>query len=214
MDLHSFCHIEAICNTTIETDRLVTLKRITDHYGIVPTCATYGESARAHPYFNRFHYRCRLNARSLAINHITILEKYRNSTKPLLIFESDVLAIQDLDTTDRTLKQVLKDMTAQSIDFVFLGKGCFPSVDTSQRRHIVNDLYHSATSRCTESYLISPKGIRAYLDYFYTTLGHIEIDADYNVFFNARQDIKCCWAIPELFKQGSLEGMYTSLVPK
>ena len=203
--------MEAICNTSIETNRLATLEHITNHYEIQPGYTIYGDETPSHPYYPKFN--CLLNARSLAINHITLLEKHKNSHKPLLIFESDVLCIHSLNHTDDKLRQIIHDMIEHTIDFVFLGKGCFPTVKTEDRVHIVNDLYKAASSRCTESYLISPRGIQAYLEFFNTTDNHTAIDADYNIFYRAYPHISCAWTIPELFKQGSLEGIYPSLVP-
>jgi hypothetical protein len=204
-------NMEAICNTSVETNRLKTLSLITDHYKIQPGCTTYGADAQSHPYYSKFN--CLLNARSLAINHIVLLEKHKNSNKPLLIFESDVLCIDPLNHIDAKLQQIINDMAEKKIDFIFLGKGCFSSVNTSDRMHIVNDLYKSNTSRCTEAYLISPTGIQAYLDYFNSTDNHTAIDADYNIFFKAYPHISCAWTIPELFRQGSMDGTYQSLVP-
>jgi hypothetical protein len=204
-------NMEAICNTSVETNRLATLNHITNHYMIQPGCATYGADVESHPYYSKFN--CLLNARSLAINHITLLEKHKNSYKPLLIFESDVLCIHSLEHTDDKLRQIIRDMIEHTIDFVFLGKGCFQSINTNNHVHIVNDLYKAVSSRCTESYLISPRGIQAYLDFFNTTDNHTAIDADYNIFFKAYPHISCAWAIPELFRQGSMDGTYSSLVP-
>lgn len=212
MDIKAICNIEVICNTVKEADRLKTLNIITDHYAVSPGCIAYGEEAKKHPYYSKFI--CKLNATSLTINHIALMEKYKDSEFPLLIFESDVLCLYDLTTIDSKLKQIIADMNTHAIDFVFLGKGCFASVDTKNYTHIVNDLYKSTTSRCTEAHIISPRGMKAYLDFFNSTENHTVIDADYNIFFKTRPDILCCWALPELFKQGSLSGLYSSLIPQ
>ena len=212
MDIKAICIVEVICNTDKETDRLKTLNIITDHYAVSPGCIVYGEEAKGHPYYSKFIFK--LNQTSLAINHIMLMEKYKDSDMPLLIFESDVLCLHDLTIIDSKLKQVIADMKTHAIDFVFLGKGCFPSVDSKNYKHIVNDLYKSSISRCTESYIISPRGMKAYLDFFNSTNNHTAIDADYNILFNTRPDILCCWSLPELFKQGSLTGLYSSLIPQ
>jgi hypothetical protein len=207
------CNVEAICNVEKETKRLPTLNIITDHYGITPSYTVYGEEARSHAYFHKFKLDLNINATSLAINHITILEKYKNSNKPLLIFESDAICLHDFDTIDTNINAVIQSMVENNIDFVFLGVGCFDTVDTSLFKQIDRNLFKKLQSRCTESYIISPTGIRRYLEYFYTKQNnHTAIDADYNLFFEEHTDIICCWLIPELFKQGS-RCMYESLVP-
>ena len=206
-----YMNIAVICNTELETNRLTTLKKITDHYGVVPGYTVYGEDAKKHPYYPKFN--CKINAISLAINHITLLEQYKDSNKPLLIFESDVLCLSDFTVLDARLNQIIQDMNTHGIDFVFLGKGPFPNVDKNNYKHVVHDLYKAERSRCTEAYLISPRGIKAYLEYFYSTDNHTTIDDDYTVLFKARPEILPCWALPELFYQGSLTGVYASLVP-
>jgi hypothetical protein len=207
-------HIEAICNTAVETDRVATLRSITDHYRIQPGYTVYGEEAASHPYYSKF--TCKMNARSLAINHITLLEKYKDATKPLLLFESDVLCLYPFEYIDTQLAQIVKDMRTHQIDFVFLGKGCFQDTQAILPRvgpRITGGLYQSTTSRCTEAFLISPQGIRAYLEFFYTAPLHKAIDADFNELFRVRPEIRCAWAIPELFRQGSEAGLYKSRVP-
>jgi len=206
------CNVEVICNVSKEQDRIDTLKNITNHYNVVPTYTIYGQDARNHTYFPKFKPSLNINASSLAINHITLFEKYKNTENPLLVFESDVLCLYNFDTIDNKIGETIKHMSENSIDFVFLGKGCFSHVDTNGRSQVADNLYTASTSRCTESYLISPNGIRKYLEYFYTAPVHTAIDADFNLFYEANKDIQVCWLIPELFSQGS-RSIYPSLVP-
>ena len=206
------CQVELICNVPKELNRYDTVRKIADHYNIVPTYTIYGDDTRNHPYFDKFESTLNIHATSLAINHISLLEKYKDTQVPLLMFESDVLCCSDFSSIDAKLKETIQIMYEKHIDFVFLGKGCFDHIDKNNYTHVQNDLYVSHTSRCTESYLISPNGIRQYLDYFYNNTNHTAIDADYNLFFKTVPSCKLCWQIPELFYQGSRH-MYTSLVP-
>jgi GR25 family glycosyltransferase involved in LPS biosynthesis len=210
--LKDVCNMEIICNMAAESERLKTLQPIIDHYNLQPGYTTYGEDAKSHPYYSKFN--AKLHQISLTINHIVLMEKYRESNKPLLLFESDVLCLEDFIATDIKLHNIIKDMETHSIDFVFLGKGCFPSVDTRTLKHVTNNLYKTNTSRCTESHIISPAGIKKFLEYFYSTNNHTVIDTNYNIFFKAHPEVFCCWAIPELFMQGSISGMYSSLIPR
>jgi hypothetical protein len=141
------------------------------------------------------------------------MEKHKDSEKPLLLFESDVLPLYEFKHIDQQLAAIMKSMRDLSIDFVFLGKGCFQVMDTRGLQRATSNLFFSRRSRCTEAYLVSPKGIQAYLNYFYTTEKHIAIDSDFNMFFEAHPKIGCALAIPELFCQGSHTGLYKSLVP-
>jgi hypothetical protein len=207
------CHVEIICNTEKEPDRIPTIELITNHYNITPYFTVYGEDTRSHKYFPKYRQQLNTSAISLAINHITLLEKYKDSDKTLLIFESDVLCLLDFDIIDNKLNSIIESMNTHSIDFVFLGIGCFDSIDKNNYTLIENDIYKTGTSRCTEAYLIRPNGMRKYLDYFYNVINnHTAIDADYNLFFKGHPEIISCWLIPELFKQGS-RSIYKSLVP-
>jgi len=209
---HSTMNVEIIYNTEAEANRLPTLRPFLEHYGIEPSCETYGLSAKAHPYYSKFSSST-LPAISLAINHVVLMEKHRDSEKPLLLFESDVLPLYEFQQIDQHLATIMKSMRDLSIDFVFLGKGCFQVMDTRGLARATPNLFFSRRSRCTEAYLVSPKGIQAYLNYFYTTENHRAIDGDFNMFFEAHPEIGCALAIPELFCQGSHTGLYKSLIP-
>jgi hypothetical protein len=212
IDIQYPMNVEIICNVEAEANRLPTLRPFLEHYGVEPSCATYGSSTISHPYYTKFSSST-LPAISLAINHVILMEKHRDSEKPLLLFESDVLPLNEFQQIDQHLTTIRKSMVDLSIDFVFLGKGCFQIMDTRGLTRATSNLFFSRRSRCTEAYLISPKGIRAYLNYFYTTENHRAIDGDFNVFFEAHPEIGCGLAIPELFCQGSHTGLYKSLIP-
>lgn len=211
------CNVEIICNTEKETNRLAELHKIIEHYKVTPSYTVYGEETQSHKYFSKYRQKLNVSAISLAINHVSILEKYKDSDKPLLIFESDALCLHDFDTTDSELNNVMDLMKKHSIDYVFLGLGCFDDPSGELRLpstvHITEGLYKTGHSRCTEAYLVSPNGIRRYLDYFYRIeKNHTAMDAEYNIFFDTNPDVIACWLIPELFKQGS-RSIYGSLVP-
>jgi hypothetical protein len=125
-----------------------------------------------------------------------------------------MIHLYDFNHIDQKLATITQSMIDMSIDFVFLGKGCFPTVDTAKLTRVTEDLFLTRHSRCTEAYLISPNGRQAYLDFFHTTDNHVVIDWDFNMFFSKQPEIKCAWAIPELFSQGSQIGLYkTTIAP-
>ncbi len=201
-----------IGNLEKEPERTARLTPLLNHYSIQPQAETYG-NPWAHPYCAKFSTHLKDGMISLAINHITILEKIVNKNKYALMFESDVLPLGDYDThLDARLESIIGAMMAHGVDFVFLGKGCFERPDMAGKPFLSPCLYLTTTSRCTESYLVSPLGIRHYLQWFHTTGKHDAIDWDYNYFFRDNPTVRVAWAVPELFQQGTQIGMYASRV--
>jgi hypothetical protein len=194
-----------------EPERTSRLTPLLTHYAIRPQAETYGDP-RAHPYFRKFSTHLKDAMISLAINHITILKKAVHKNKHVLMFESDVLPLHDYATIDAQIDVIRTTMSGHGIDFVFLGKGCFERPDLAGKPFVPPCLYLTTTSRCTESYLVSPKGVHAYLEWFYATEKHDAIDWDYNYFFRDNPLVRVAWASPELFQQGTQIGMYASRV--
>jgi hypothetical protein len=213
-------YVDIICNMDYELERLSTLKEIYEYYNIIPTYAVWGNNTLKHPYVNKFENRAIINQRSLAINHINTLERYKNIDKYLVMFESDATPNNiNMHNINKTILEIIETMKQNDINFVFIGKGCFDNVDTNtfyisvntpeckntvDFRNIVkynNGLYVTNGSRCTEAYIVSPKGINEYLQYFYNNINHTHIDWDYGNFLCNNKHMKSCWRIPELFKQ-------------
>jgi hypothetical protein len=208
---------EIIWNSEKEPERLTTLIPILNFYNCDSSCETYGVSAKSHKYFNKFNPSKHINAISLAINHITLLEKYLDKNEYVLIFESDVVPVKSMNITHQEISYCIQEMKDTNTDFVFLGYGCFQNtpwgVYVHSNRKISQNLFETNTSRCTEAYIVSPRGIKEYLNYFYKTENHDVIDADYNHFFKNVPSVKSCWRIPELFNQGTHCGLYRSNIP-
>ncbi len=194
-----------------EPERIDRLTSLLSHYGIQPQAETYG-NPRTHPFFSKFSTHLKDAMISLAINHITILKKAVNKNKFALMFESDVLPLEDFSTIDTRIEAIQNAMKTHCVDFVFLGKGCFEKPDLTNKPFVPPCLHLTNTSRCTESYLVSPKGIYAYLQWFYATGKHDAIDWDYNYFFRDNPALRVAWAVPELFQQGTQIGLYASRV--
>lgn len=203
-------HVEIIYNEKKEIERYKTLEPIMKYYNVKPSCAVWGEETRQHELFNKFYSGTNINAASLAINHISIMQRYRDKNKYLLIFESDVLPLYDLNKVDEEIKLSVKEMIANNIDFAFIGKGCFENAFKSPAKlsKISNTLYISNGSRCTESYIVSPKGIANFLDYFEENIDNTCIDFLFNAFFKIKKNSVACWRLPELFQQGTSVGLY------
>ena len=106
-------------------------------------------------------------------------------------------------------------MKEHSIDFCFLGEGCYRNIDPN-RFHIPlykkrDCVYEIPESRCTDSYILSPHGIRSFLT-FIKTFNITVIDFTFNFFFQ-KNISRSSWRIPELFKQGSHIGLYSGNIP-
>lgn len=206
---------EIICNSEVETDRLPDLKHFFNFYNIRPTFEVWGEkNTEQHYLFKMFMPPPRLscNMISASINHIAIMQKYANKQKFILIYESDVINEYKLDVIHDYIIQHINDMIEFDIDLIFLGFGCFPSgfpnINTFPK--ITNTLINTNTSRCVEAYLISPNGIKKYLNWFYSKNNHDIIDWDFNHFLKEVSNAKSCIRVPELFSQGSYTGKFKS----
>jgi hypothetical protein len=200
-------NVEIICNVDKEQERMKTLRGFITNFNVTPTFEVYGQDALNHFLFNKFDKNLKISEISLAINHISLFKKHSNSDLPLLIFESDVIANYSFEVINCEISKAIDDMKKYDIDFIFLGQGCVPHFTCDNK--ITETLYSVGRSRCTESYLVSPNGIKEYLKYFDTTENHVAIDWDFNYFFE-KTSICSCWKSPELFIQGSFQNLYPS----
>ncbi len=203
--------VEMIGNTAVESNRAQTYKLITDFYGIQPGYEVYGEAAANHPLYKRFDPTKKINAKSLAINHIAIFKKYAYTNRYVVIFENDAIPVIPLELIHSEILNDIQTMKEQNIEFAFLGKGC---VDAPSTQHMLGDsLYRTHLSRCTESYIVSPRGILNFLAWFYSKTNHDVIDWAFNHYFKEYPDRIAAWREPILFVQGSICGLYHSVVP-
>ena len=201
-------NVEIICNKEYESERINSLQKFINYYKIEPSYEVWGKNVENHPYYNKFKNTMSLGEKSLAINHVAVLENNKNSNKYVLVFESDVEANYDLSHINNEINKVIDNMREYDIDFVFLGEGCFQSTHNENvlknlginYQKICDNLYLTYGSRCTEAYIASPKGIREFLNYFYNNDDQWTSDFTFMTFFN-KTGIKSCWLIPELFKQ-------------
>jgi len=215
--------VEIIGDLTREPERTETIRPIMDFYGKTPSVTCYGEEGMSHPLFVKFDHRKKMNGISLAINHLALLEKYATSNRYVVIFESDAIPMHPMDVIDTEIRKDIETMRKKRIDFAFIGFGCFGPLtqDQKQPHKKLSDTlwlppiteYSNGSSRCTESYIASPNGIRSFLEWFKARVNHDVIDWAFNHYFKQTPSAIGCWRSPELFKQGSQCGLYPSLVP-
>lgn len=202
--------VEVICNREKEPERLQTLQTVLDYFKVEPVCTVWGEEARGHELFSKFRSITNINAISLAINHIELFKKYNGTDIYLLIFESDVIPIYDMAYIDNEIHGTIEEMKEKSIDFCFIGEGCFGKVTPPDfpvpMQKSTDTLYTGYYSRCTESYIVSPRGIEMFLQ-FMDTFDNTAIDYTFNCFFEQTKTLSA-WRIPELFVQGSQLNLY------
>lgn len=207
--------VEVICNKEKEPERLQTLQPVLDYYKVEPVCTVWGEEARGHELFSTFRQGTHINGLSLAINHIELFRKYKDAGSYLLILESDVIPIYDMKYVDSCIEETIQEMKTHSIDFCFLGEGCFGQVHVphfpKDVYKLTDTLYGCDSSRCTEAYIVSPSGIDSFLR-FIKTFKNTVIDFTFNYCFE-ETDVRSTWRIPELFRQGSHTGLYKGNIP-
>jgi hypothetical protein len=207
--------VEVICNREKEPERLQTLQPVLDYFKVEPVCTVWGEEARGHERFSTFRQGTHINGISLAINHIEVLHRYINSKCYVLVLESDVMPIYDMEYIDNQIEETITEMKENSIDFCFLGEGCFGKVTPPHfplNLHKCTDtLYECKLSRCTEAYIVSPDGISSFL-HFIKSFNNTVIDFTLNYFFE-QTGVRSTWRIPELFRQGSHTGLYKGNIP-
>jgi hypothetical protein len=192
---------ELICNVAKEGDRLEKLKPLIDAFSITPSYYVDKTNVKDHPMYNKFSEKATLSERSLTINHITNLQKHKDIGKFVLMFESDVKLLTDIQTLKSELDKIINEMKGNNIGIAFLGKGHLNQVDTSKYEKLSDTLYKTGESRCTEAYIISPECINKYLDYVNNNNDNLAADWNFNYFFKATPDVIACWRIPELFEQ-------------
>jgi hypothetical protein len=215
--------VELIGDLTREPERTESLKPIMDFYKISPTVTCYGEEARSQRLFNSFDPRKTIPGISLAINHLALLEKYAASNRYVVIFESDAIPLYPMQFIDDEIRKDINTMREKCIDFAFIGFGCFgPLTDEQKQSHKKRSDtlwlppstdFPNGCSRCTEAYIASPNGIRSFLEWFRPRINHDVIDWAFNYYFKQNPSAIGCWRSPELFRQGSMSGLYHSLVP-
>ena len=134
------------------------------------------------------------------------------------MFESDVIPLYDLNDIDMNIIKTIEEMKEHSIDFSFIGEGCFGKLDSNsihniiQCKQVTDTLYTCSSSRCAESFIVSPRGIQKFIEYINKCNNITVIDFMYNFFFTDTNTLSS-WRIPELFKQGSQTGLYKGNVP-
>jgi hypothetical protein len=120
-----------------------------------------------------------------------------------------------MEHVDGEIEKTIEEMKTHSIDFCFIGEGCFGKVTPpnfpSPFIKKTDILYLGYSSRCTESYILSPRGIMMFLQ-FIETFNNTVIDFTFNYFFEQTNTL-AAWRIPELFVQGSHCGVYTGNIP-
>ena len=204
--------VEMIGNPAVESNREQSYAMITQFYGIQPWYEVYGEAAKYHPLAKRFDTTKKIQAISLAINHIAIFKRYAYTNQYVVIFENDAIPLQPMNVIHTQIQNDIEVMKEKGIEFAFLGRGS--SDHPIDKNSLGGALYRMNKSRCCESYIVSPKGILRFLDWFYSKINHDVIDWAYNHYYAEFPDRIVAWRDPELFVQGSIVGLYSSLVPR
>ena len=211
--------VEIICNIVEEGKRLKTLVNSINYFNVVPSYTVYGIDTANHELYSHFSNSLSTASISLIINHISILKKYRDTNRPLLILESDAVELYNLSDINNEIIKTIFEMEDYGVEIAFLGKGCFTILDFNALPHplikITDTLYRSSHSRCTESVLFTPLGVRNFLAYIESLISDnilidTAIDWLLNSYFKKYPERMYCWKIPELFLQGSFIGMYNS----
>jgi hypothetical protein len=192
---------EIICNVEKEGDRLEKLKPLLEVFNITPSYYVDKTNVKDHPLYSKFSVKATPSERSLAINHIINLEKHKDTGKFVIMFESDVNLLTDIQTLRSELDKIINEMKENNVGITFLGKGHLNTVDTSKYEKISETLYKTGESRCTEAYIISPTCINRYLNYVNNTNNNMAADWNFNHFFKGTPNVIACWRIPELFEQ-------------
>lgn len=215
--------VELIGDLNREPERAELLKPIMEFYRISPAVTCYGEEARTHRLFKQFDSKKTVPGASLAINHIVLLENYAAANRYVVIFESDAIPVYPMEVIDSEIRKDIETMREKRVDFAFIGFGCFGPLTDDQKhpsKRISDTLwlppnpeFPNGASRCTEAYIASPNGIRAFLEWFRPRVNHDVIDWSFNHYFKQNPPAIGCWRSPELFRQGSMSGLYRSLVP-
>ena len=192
---------ELICNVAKEGDRLEKLKPLIEAFNITPSYYVDKTNVKDHPMYNKFSEKATPSERSLTINHVTNLQKHKDTGKFVLMFESDVKLLTDIKTLMSELDKIVNEMKENNVGITFLGKGHLNTVDTSKYEKISETLYKTGESRCTEAYIISPACLNTYLNYVNNTNENVTPDWNFNYFLKATPNVIACWRIPELFEQ-------------
>lgn len=204
--------VEIICNPEKEAERMTTVQILSAYYGVTPSTTCYGEDALAHPLYSRFNPAKGASVISLAINHVAMLEKYAQGNRFLVVFESDAIPLVSMDEIDAGIRKDIQTMRDHDIEFAFIGIGCLlgdanvysnPENKVSDTLYFPRHLTPNGASRCTESYIVSPNGMRSFLAWFSPRVHHDAIDWTFNHYFAQNPNALGCWRNPELFSQGS-----------
>ena len=98
---------EIICNVEKEGDRLEKLKPLLEVFNITPSYYVDKTNVKDHPLYSKFSVKATPSERSLAINHIINLEKHKDTGKFVIMFESDVNLLTDIQTLRSELDNIL-----------------------------------------------------------------------------------------------------------
>ena len=78
---------ELICDVSKEKDRLEKLKPILEAFNITPSYYVDKTNVHEHPLYNKFTAKSSNSEKSLTINHVTNLQKHKDSGKFVLMFD-------------------------------------------------------------------------------------------------------------------------------
>jgi hypothetical protein len=153
---------------------------------------------------------------SLFLNFLLLFEKLlaEYSDGYFLIFESDVLFESPILEYLTYMEQIIQ---LNPPDCFSIGSGCDMIHDNVNTDDMNFQLFPTSRVRCTDSFLFSYDGIRAFVDYLYAfqkRKGSIDqpIDNFFKTFLEANPAYVQLWVWPSLTHQGSQYGVYASSI--
>lgn len=206
-----------------EPERMKTLQTLIDYYHVLPFRACYGDDARSDPLYPKFTKNYNINPVSLTINHLELMRRHVDLGTFLVVFESDAMPKYAMDEVHAGIQNDIQAMQAHGIEFAFIGTGCLVSEPTTYNDpanrvgdtlYFARRLHANGESRCSEAYIVSPKGMKSFLAWFLSTTDHGAIDWAFNHYFRQNPSALGCWRHPELFSQGTCDGTYKSTIAR
>lgn len=130
----------------------------------------------------------------------------KNGYKRSLIFEDDVILIEDfVNTFNANLSA-----TAQDWDFIFIGSGCNLRVPRNRlvEGQVAYKVPHPAT-KCTDSFCVTLEAAKKVLDTIIPFTFPIDFELNYQL---ALHDMNVYWWEPPIVQQGSQCGLHRSAI--
>ena len=152
----------------------------------------------------------RTNEISLFLNFYIIFRRILGSYKEgiFITYESDVIFKNNIHLLNTLINKI------GEFDCIAFGSGCSLEV-TTPNLNIDIDIYKNNTTRCTDSFIWSYKGIEQFVSYIEKIIFTTGIDWPIDFFMNnflKQNEFNMYWTYPSLTIQGSQNGIYKSTI--